>query len=396
MSLYNECDPGMTNAPIALEAVATSPRERTRMAATLSGVHRLCGRAAVSAKMGMLKDLAQRTGQAAEMHWLDYHLNTPTALKKIPALVLVGLDGGVDTAEAGADDLIGAVLLYEYGIAGRGSGVFATDDTNGEHTVIAPRHIRVQVAEAACQALVQMGALTVMVTVEGRDEERTAPWVHNALTAGCEMARRSRLVPRHLPLGETHEATLASLGRHTRRNLRYYRRRLESELGAVFVPEVAMERAEFLAINRASMNPAPESLAAWRYDSTQRWPGAMFAGVKARDGRWLSLIGGRRHMDKTEIDWQMNLAGLARYSLSTAMRSYVLQHEVERGTTRLEFMGGTPHSIRHSFACLDAVDVIAVSRSPASWMLRRLARWIFPENNFLGHVLRDPDLHWSP
>jgi hypothetical protein len=121
----------------------------------------------------------------------------------------------------------------------------------------------------------------------------------------------------------------------------------------------------------------------------------MFAGVRARNGRWLSLIGGRRHMQVTEIDWQMNLAGLPRYSLSTVMRSFVLEHEVGLGTTRLAFTGGTPHPMRHSFVCVDAVDVIALRRSASGWLLRRLAWWLFPEKNFLGQALRDRQLHWS-
>lgn len=165
-------------------------------------------------------------------------------------------------------------------------------------------------------------------------------------------------------------------------------------MGAFFVPAVEMERKEFLAINRASTNPVPDSLAAWRYDSTHRTPGTLFAGVKAQNGRWLSLIGGRRHMQVTEIDWQVNLAGLPRYSLSTVMRSYILQHEVELGTEKLVFVGGTPHSMQHSFDSVDAVDVVALRRSPVGWILRRMSRWILPVQNFLGHALRDEQLRW--
>jgi hypothetical protein len=100
-------------------------------------------------------------------------------------------------------------------------------------------------------------------------------------------------------------------------------------------------------------------------------------------------------MRVTEIDWQMNLAGLPRYSLSTVMRSYILQHEVELSTEKLTLTGGTPHSMRHSLECVDAMDIVALRRSPIAWMLRRMARWVFPEQNFLGHALRDQHLRWS-
>jgi hypothetical protein len=271
--------------------------------------------------------------------------------------------------------------------------VFATDDTTGQRTVIAPLNLRTQVAEEACQTLVDRGALAAMISFEGGAVNLLEGRI--GLTETCRMAKRNRSVPRYLTLADTVEDTLATLGRHTRRNLRYYRRRLETEMGAEFVPEVAMGRDEFLAINRASTNPVSDDLAAWRYDAIQRTPGTMFAGVRARNGRWLSLIGGRRHMQVTEIDWQMNLAGLPRYSLSTVMRSFVLEHEVGLGTTRLAFTGGTPHPMRHSFVCVDAVDVIALRRSASGWLLRRLAWWLFPEKNFLGQALRDRQLHWS-
>jgi len=327
------------------------------------------------------------------MHWLDYFLSTPTALKKTPYLVLVGLDAGVEASRATADDVLGAVLLFEYQAAGHGLKVFATDDVSGWRTVIAPAEIRLRVAETACRVLMEAGAVTAMISLEGSGGMAGA--IGPPRGWSCLRATRTRQVPRYLPLADTLEATLATLGKHTRRNLRYYRRRLEAELSPVFVPCVAMERDEFLAINRGSMNPVAEELAEWRYDSTHQTPGAFFAGLQAADGRWLSLVGGRRYMQVTEIDWQVNLAGMARHSLSTVMRCYILEHEIELGTKELAFTGGTPHSMRHSFVAVEAVDVIVRRQSLAAWLLRTFARRIFPEKNFLRQALGDASLHWT-
>jgi hypothetical protein len=282
----------------------------------------------------------------------------------------MGLDARVNPAEAAAHDVIGAVLLYEYQVAGRGLRVFATDDTTGSTSVIAPPHLRLQVAEAACQALLANGALAAMVTFQGRAEGTT---VHPArgVAARFQIATRTRTVPLYLALGPNHQATLATLGKHTRRNLRYYRRRLESEVGAEFVPHASVGRDEFLELNRASTNPVPVALADWRYRSIARTPSAVLAGLRSRDGRWLSLIGGRRYLQEAEIDWQINLAGMPRYSLSTVMRSYMLEHEVAMGTSKLAFAGGTPHSMRHSFVDIYATDVIALRQSAAGRALRR-------------------------
>ena len=378
----------------ALPRLFDQPRRSGGLAISTS-VEVLRGQQAVAARRDLLVELCRRTGQAGAMDALEVSLDKPTSRAKIPYLVLVGSPDTMDWDTVTADDLDGAVLIYEYKIAGRGTGVFATDNVNGEGTVIAQNYLRTDVAEAACQTLLNRGALTVMITLEGKTEARGTLGSREELTPPGRMGTRTREVPRYLLLGDTLDATLAMLGRHTRRNLRYYRRRLETEVGAVFVPSVAMERAEFLEFNRTSMYPASEAIAAWRYDAIQRTPNSLFAGVRARDGRWLSLIGGRRHSPVTEIDWQMNLAGLPRYSLSTVMRSYILEHEIELGIREIVFIGGTPHSMRHSFVCRDAVDVIVQRRSVNAWLLRLLSRWIFPEKNFLGQALRDKDMRWT-
>jgi hypothetical protein len=200
-------------------------------------------------------------------------------------------------------------------------------------------------------------------------------------------------------LADTLDQTLAALGRHTRRNFRAYRRRAEADLGAEFVAHVEMSLEEFLEVNRRSTNPAPESLTEWRYGfhgRTTPEDGTMFAGIRAADGRWLSLIGGRRHGSTTEIDWQMNLAGLPRYSLSTVMRAYLLDHEIALGTRRLMFPGGTPHPMRNALGSSRITDIVAVRRRSArAWLLGRLSRWIFPETNLLHTALRDEGMIWN-
>ena len=271
---------------------------------------------------------------------------------------------------------------------------------NGDGTVIAPDYIRTDVAEVVCQTLLDRGALTVMMTLEGQTEARRrsciAIRIRSRLPLNMSICERGE-VPRYLPLGDTLDSTLASLGEaHATQ---------PALLPAGRLRRLNWEQPLCLALRwkepsssgstGRSMYPAPEAIAAWRHDAMERTSDSFFAGVKAGDGRWLSLIGGRRHAGVTEIDWQMNLAGLPRFSLSTVMRSYILEHEIELGTREIEFIGGTPHSMRHSFACVNVVDVIVQRRSANAWLLRRLARWIFPENNFLGQALRDKTLRWT-
>jgi hypothetical protein len=91
----------------------------------------------------------------------------------------------------------------------------------------------------------------------------------------------------------------------------------------------------------------------------------------------------------------MNRAGLPRHSLSTVMRSYLLEQEIECGTQKLVFEHGTPHSMSHSFVTSTAVDILVRRQSFREWALCRFAGWIFPEKNFLRNALWDPDLVWT-
>jgi hypothetical protein len=353
----------------------------------------LRGPQAVAEMRDLLVELCLRTGQAGAMDALEIFLNSPSARPKMPYLLLVGLRRTVHPGMVTVDDLDGAVLIYEYRIAGCGTRVFATDDVVGERTVIAPLSIRMEVAEIAGRTLVESGATVALISLEGNG---TAPRKF-AFEMGppCRVATRTRSVPRYLPLAATYESTLATLGDDTRRNFRRYRRRLENDFGAEFVPNVQMTREQFFAMNRASTNPLSEEVAVWRYETMAKNTRPVLCGLRDEDGRWLSLLGGFRRGSALHIDWQLNLSGLPRYSLTTVMRAFLMEYEIAQGSSKLVFEGGTPHPMRHSFACVSAVDVIVQRKSLGAWLLRKLSRWIFPPKNFLGHTLRDEHLRWS-
>jgi hypothetical protein len=72
------------------------------------------------------------------------------------------------------------------------------------------------------------------------------------------------------------------------------------------------------------------------------------------------------------------------------MRTFLMEHEISRGTRYLVFEGGTPHPMRFSFTSAQTVDLLAVRRnSSRAWLLRRFANQIFPEKNFLRAALKD-------
>ena len=353
------------------------------------------GRAAVIELRPLLVALARITGQAGALDQIELLVKHPTALRKSPCLVLVGVPEGIRPQDVRAEDLEGAALLYEYLVAGLPTGVYATDDVSGERTVLARQAVRAHVAEQACRILIAHGAAVCLASVTdipAPGPRRVFEPPQNGVP--CNMAVRVRTQGRDLELGSTLDETMAAFGKNTRRNFRRYRHRVEAELGAVFVPFVRIGPEEFLELSRCSTNPVPEEDAAWRYHFATSSAQRLFAGMRDRDGRWLSLIAGTRYSDHTYIEWQVNREGLPKYSLSTVMRSFLLEYESSIGTHKLLFKGGTPHSMGLSLTPAETLDVLVVRRGLRGWLLRKLSRWIFPQSNFLARALGDHSLAW--
>lgn len=366
------------------------------------------GREAVSAMQPLLVDLGRRTGQTGALDLVSLLVRAPSALRKTPCLVLVDLRAGVAPQHAQAQDLRGAVLLYEYRLAGANTGLFATDDIHGERTVLAAPEHRTAVAEAAGRALIERGAIAALISFESGPQASGLGYGGNTEQFPCpaefqsrgewkpafEIALRTRSKERDLLLRSTLDDTLATLGPSTRRNLRRYRMRAKQELGLRWVPDVQITPEEFLELDQASTNPAGRELAAWRYHFVHAQSGRVFTGLRDGAGRWLSLLAGYRHGETTVLEWQMNRDGLPRHSLSTVLRSFVIESEIARGTRVLRFKGGTPHTISHWLEPAITTDLIVLRHGTRGETLRWLSP-LFPESNFLGRTLTDPALCWK-
>lgn len=345
---------------------------------------------------GLLVAFSERCEQAGVAHDLGYFLSKPGALPRTPHLLLIG-GGGLRDIDP--DSLLGAVLIFEQKVAGIGLGAYATNDRSGRGTVIARAADRARVAGTAAAWLMQRGAHLVLMSFRGDDSGQTAgalaaPLSELSNRGGICWAWREREIPAYLPLPPTLDEALATLGTRTRRNLRYYRRRLESELGGILVPQAAISRKELLAFNRECMYAVSPRAAGWRYDSLKELDQPIFMGLKDKEGRWLSLLGGRRYLDRSELLWQMNRTGMREYSLGTAMRSYLLEYEIAHGAKRLYAEGGTSHTMVHSFVQEQTTDLIVRRNTLAARAMRAVAqRYIAPDNE-LSRMLQSSDLEW--
>jgi hypothetical protein len=359
----------------------------------------LRGRAAILRVQPILVSLCALCEQTGAMDYLEYFLTGTDNLKKIPYLVLVEKRPNLELAELRAEDLKGAVLVYEYKVLGMPSRVFTTSDFNGSRAVIAPPSERAKISTSVGRYLMKRGAQVVMLSYAGEGNETWSQCFDGSLEGDKKRwwTSQTREVGATIVLEKTVDDTLAAMGKHTRRNLRYYRRKAEAELNCTFEGDVKhlLNKAQLTELNLASTHPVPEHVLDRRISTMKALEGLFCVGVKAPNGQWISLVGGRRHHGVSEIDWQMNRGGLEKYSVGTVIRAYLIEHEIEIGTSRLFFEGGTPHSMRHAFASEKAVDIVVAQRSMFVSLLRGIAHWSPPKNNFLLQTLVDPALRWE-
>jgi hypothetical protein len=361
-------------------------------------VHVVKGREKVLRMSKLLLAFSERCGQLGAMQDLGYFLSKPGAMERAPYLLLVSRTSNLDAHNPNLEDLVGVLLIFEYRPFGVATGAFATNDRSGRNTFLSlPQYWR-QVVELCVQKLLKDGAHLILISF--RSADGVGPSGKPMLNVGAtgksiaRWAQRNRTIPGYLPLSATLDATLAKIGQRTRSNLRYYRRRAETQLGCVFFPDLAVSRKEVLAFNRECMYAVPARVAGWRYDSLKDLERAVLMGIQDREGRWLSVMGGRRYNDRSEILWQLNRDGFAAASLSTVMRSYFIEHEIAHGSRRLYIEGGTPHPIRLSFVPEDLTDLVVVRHTPVARAMEKIARHYIQPDNELSQMLGVKAQEW--
>jgi hypothetical protein len=357
------------------------------------------GRADILRMRPILVSFSLFCDQTGAVDYLDYFLTNKENRTKLPNLVLVASRSDCNAFALRANDLKGAALIYEYTLLGIPSGVFSTRDFNGLRGMIAPAATRTKISAMVCRYLAEHRARVVHVTFSP-DAENFCQKCFEEVTQDPRKKRwwtaQSREVGASIALHSTMDNTLARIGKHTRRNLRYYRRKAESELGCIFENDVygMLTMAQFSELNASATHSVPEAFLERRFTVISSLEGAFCAGIRSANGQWISLIGGRRHHGVTEIDWQMNRAGLAKYSVGTVIRSFLIENEIKLGAERLFFEGGTMHTMRHSFLPQEAVDIIVRNRCLFVYLLRKFAMPLRLEKNFLLQTLIDPGLKW--
>jgi hypothetical protein len=347
----------------------------------------------------LLEELALRFSQPTAMQGLAYYFDRPENRKKRPCMVVVS-SSPQHAERLDARHIIGVAIFYEYCVRGVGTKVFIGADWSGHRSLIAEHNQRSYVTSTANAELLRQGALFVLCTFQ-------QALVSDADTVTFEdlsdaWAVRSREIPDHLPLLESYDATLATVGKRTRHHLRLFRKRIESHAVCEYVADVTplIGLGELASLNASSINPISQDSFDLQWKSCMRLGGGYISGLRTVDGMWLSIVGGWRQSDTTVLQWQMNRAGFEKFSLSVAARSFLLEHEIALGQRVFRIEGGTPHSLANSFTKVRAIDLIQCRpSSPVLALMRAVARvWKksrFREaENFLMDTLGDTELRW--
>lgn len=364
-------------------------------------VHVLHGRTAVLERASLLELFAERCGQCGEMSSLPTLLNHESRRRRSPVLVLL-VRGTAALKDVRVEDVAGAVLLFQYRIFGLGTRLFAPYDGMGFGTVVAPEAERTRLALMAMRELLSRGAHVALLCCPGEQAQQTEV-ARQWQGLDLEWAQTSRMVGRSLRLESTFDATLAKLGQTTRSNLRYYRRRLLKRMSLEYFEDLRgkFTEEEFSELNAGSLNPCTVEESRERYRTACESPDGVLVGLRAENGQWLSLIGGFRRGTTTTLHWQMNAAGYEKDSLCTVMRSYFIEHEIERGAKMLTIDRGTQHSMSHAFEQEPVYDLVARRCTWQGALVHKLlglalgSRHLPLKPNHLAQMLHKNDLHWE-
>ena len=233
-------------------------------------------------------------------------------------------------------NLIGLTYATEHFVRGIPIGYVVGGDYAGRGLLLCrPEH-----EEAVVDASIRQLVATRIHSVHFRMIPST---VARIAIRGVRIQFLDSLIPGdRMRLPATFEDFLSTLGRHTRRNVRYYTRKTRTA-GIEFVPSLTREeyQAGVDRLNtKGTFRAAPSHLARDErflalHSRVQR------LGLRASDGSWVAILCGFTRGHRFHLLTQLNDTRHESLSLSIVLRGYTIEHLIANGMTELQFMGGT-------------------------------------------------------
>lgn len=298
--------------------IRQSEKGRTRVEAALYSAEILCS-------PEQIRRLSQEAG----------HLLSEEEDTRNPWFFLASVDGNtwapIVVVVTRAKSTVGIVYAKERKLAGIPIGLIYADATLDAMVVASPAD-REPVLRAALHGLIDhVGTRGLRVVVPATGFEREA--LHRFLEVRSLDVHYAS-VKNHcvLDLPPSYDAFLERLGRKTRRNFRYYRRRFEG-LGNAYSEEVPLaefRRVAFDLLKKSVVGAERNGIErALRMLAAIRHP--IMVGLRHKNGEWLSILGGWYEFDRAVVIFQLNNdRDYADSSLCTVLRGYLIERLIAR------------------------------------------------------------------
>jgi Acetyltransferase (GNAT) domain len=281
-----------------------------------------------------VEDLLQRIGKSEDITGAPAYFLAMARQKNSRPLMIAIYDG---------TKLAGVVYGLNYCFCGLPMGLIECGDACGDGSIFAEekhfnRIVEIALGTIRRERFTWLARLSWISSAAGQPND--AP----ELDHPGKMEVRTLNVDEwnHLRLEPSYQAFLKGLGSQTRRNMRYYRRGSE-QMGWVFLSEVDMDEAS-AAIHSLS----PLQGIGWKdqekldrfHRRVKEVPGGFFSGLRAPNGEWISIVGGWVKDAHLFILFQLNNANHAKASVSTVLRSYVIENAIESGIRHMKTIDG--------------------------------------------------------
>ena len=241
------------------------------------------------------------------------------------------------------EELVGVAYGMRHCLLNVPVGVFEFGDSCGDASIIALDHCFREVVDAALAAISQQRRLWLarISWNTGSSPLGAAAWEHknpsgmSTRAFGLDVWNLLRLTP-------DYEVFLSKMGSQTRHNLRYYRRRVE-RLGWAFVKDLNFEQgsAAFKSLHPFQSAGFSKRTRLDSYLQTIRdVPGSFFSGLRTQEGEWMSVVCGWVKGSRMFILLQVNSTRDAKASVSTVLRSYIIENAIKSGIRDIKVIDG--------------------------------------------------------
>jgi hypothetical protein len=269
------------------------------------------------------------------------------------------------------DKLVGFVCAKEKTVAGFRTGLIYGDSVLG-NLVISESDHQEGVLSASLEkflALPRTRGLRISIPAGGYEQG-----VISRLVSSTPVDAGYRPITNHstLPLAPTYEAFLETLGRHTRRNFRVYRRKFEA------TGNTCVETMTFADFKSAAEELLQKKVVGASLRGVKRALAILgvvdrplLTGLRTKEGTWLSILGGWYSGSDPLVFMQMNdERDHAESSLALVLRSYLIEKIIGEGATSLIFWAGVGGPIA-KYATALPTTAVYLDKTHLGWRMFR-------------------------